>query len=327
MAVRMMLEAIDAHRAEAIAPESTAESRALRRIRLGPLLELEDPLARTLGMSADGRGLSALSSPSSTVSTESMASVQSSVCSTSSLSATSTVARIVPHRFKRASALLRSPIDELVGVELDLVKHQSERGTIIGNFADTIAEYGGVAAARLSVHRLRDDFERLDLSAPIDASTLQFVVARAAVANAPSYLNHLDRIGKSDYVVTDDDLLRCRLETVRQQRDRSADRAGRRRDARHQDRALPPAPRRRLRRRRLEAGLDRSFLRRCGRLLRYRRLGLGGASVARLNDADSQTLGTALDQFRSSVCALGTPALTRTGSARTACSPARSCSF
>ena len=30
-----------------------------------------------------------------------------------------------------------------------------------------------------------------------------------------SYLGQLDRIGKADYVVSNDDLLRCRLETVR----------------------------------------------------------------------------------------------------------------
>ena len=186
MAVRMMLEAIDAHEAEATAPESTAESRALRRIRLGPLLELEEPLARTLGMSADGRGVSALSSPASgsTVSFDSTASVQSSVCSTSSLSAPSTIARIVPHRFKRASALLSTRIDELVGEQLNLVKHQSERGTIIGNFADAIAVCVDVAVARLSVSRLRDDFERLSLSAAIDASTRRSTCATLSTCRA-----------------------------------------------------------------------------------------------------------------------------------------------
>ena len=144
----MMLDAIDAHEAEALAPASTAESRTLRRIRLGPLLDLEEPLARTLGMATDGGGnVPALSSPASEESTISFDSTASSMCSTASTSsrASSTIARIVPHRFRRVSSMLGTPLDAVPGDALELVKHQSARGAMIGSFAVAIAACVGFA--------------------------------------------------------------------------------------------------------------------------------------------------------------------------------------
>ena len=181
MAVRVMIDAIDAHEADAIAPASTAESRVLRRIRLGPLLELEQPIPRTLGMTSGGDGSGpALSSPASeesTVSFDSTTSIQSISSSNTSTSsrASSTVARIVPHRFKRASSLLSMPLDALPADQLDLVKHQSEQGTMIGTFADAIAACVGPVFGRADEWRLRREYEQLEAFAPIDSSALQCV--------------------------------------------------------------------------------------------------------------------------------------------------------